>query len=172
MLALKLDVPVGSVDLATPTIQIDSGQIISALRLDIQDMNGIPYEEQLLLYSKNTLDDSRTLEFYGIRDEHKIQLSKQTAFLLNFSLLITPTRHDVVHRLPGKLPVIFHVDGKEVTLHLQLGDNVFKIKQLLVSKGLPAVANLMLGSARIDDNATVKEAGLTAFCSVYCMFCL
>jgi hypothetical protein len=75
-LTLKLDVPVGNLNLSTRTIQIDSSQTIKALRNDIQDMNGIPCEQQLLLYSKNILDDSKTIGFYGIQNEHKIQLSK------------------------------------------------------------------------------------------------
>jgi len=75
-LALKLDVPVGSLTLTTQTIHIDSAQTVGALKNDIQDMNGVPCKQQLLLYSKNILDDSRTLESYDIQDEHKIQLSK------------------------------------------------------------------------------------------------
>lgn len=70
-------------------------------------------------------------------------------------------------RRPGKLPVIFHTSGKEITLHLQLTDSVFKIKELLAAKGY-TVTSLMLGSARIDDNATVEKAKLIPFSSVYC----
>jgi hypothetical protein len=77
-----------------------------------------------------------------------------------------------VRRLPGKLPVIFHRNGQQITLHLLLKDTVFKIKDLLTLKGFPGVANLMLGSSRIDDNATVEGARLTPFCSVYCRFSL
>ena len=77
----------------------------------------------------------------------------------------------LVVRRPGKLPVIFHVNGKEITLHLQLSDSVFKIKQLLAAKGY-TVTSLMLGSARIDDNATVEKAKLIPFSSVYCKFSL
>lgn len=170
-LTLILDVPVGSVSLAEPTILVDSGQTVRALKNDIQDVNGIPCEEQILLYSNNILDESRSLESYDIQDGHKIQLSKRPACLLILSLSRS-LRSVLVVRLPGKLPVIFHVNGKEITLHLQLTDSVFKIKKLLMSKGFPPVANLMLGSTRINDNATVEEAKLTPFSSVYCGFSL
>lgn len=70
-------------------------------------------------------------------------------------------------RRPGKLPVIFHVNGKEITLHLQLSDNVFNIKELLAAKGY-TVTSLMLGSTQIDDSATVEKAKLVPFSSVYC----
>lgn len=82
-LTLKLDTPVGGLALAAPTIQIDNGQTIRELKNDIQDMNGVPYEQQLLLYSKNVLDDSRTVEFYGIQDGNKIQLGERPTFALN-----------------------------------------------------------------------------------------
>ena len=79
-LTLKLAVPVGNLTLAIRTIQIDSSQTIKALKIDIQDMNGIPYEQQLLLYSKNILDDSKTIKSYDIQNEQKIQLSKRPLF--------------------------------------------------------------------------------------------
>ena len=56
----------------------------------IQDMNDIPYNEQILLYSRYILEDSRTLESYGIQDGNKVQLSKLPISLSNIrSLKIT-----------------------------------------------------------------------------------
>lgn len=82
-LNMRLDIPVGSVSLAEPFIQADSSQTIGEIKSEIQDTNGIPYNEQILLYSKYILDDSRTLESYGIQDGNKVQLSKRSIYLLD-----------------------------------------------------------------------------------------
>ena len=90
-LNLRLDTPVGSVPLSEPFISAYSSQTIGELKSDIQDMNDIPYNEQILLYSRYILEDSRTLESYGIQDGNKVQLSKLPISLSNIrSLKITP----------------------------------------------------------------------------------
>jgi ubiquitin len=126
----------------TVSIEVEEGESIEDVKAKIAEKEGIPPEQQRLIFGGQQLQDAKTLDDYGVGDDATLHL---------------------VLRLRGGMQLFVKtLTGKTVSIEVEEGESIEDVKAKIAEKeGIPPEQQrLIFGGQQLQDAKTLDDYGV------------
>jgi ubiquitin len=138
------------------TIRGDPEDTIERLKQKIQAKEGIPVDQQSLIFGGSQLEDNRTLSDCDIQDEDTVHLLRQGRARRRGPQIRGPP---VEHTGPMQLIIKMGNTGETIMLDVESGDTIKSVKERIQAEnGLPLDRQcLMFAGRELEDARTLSD---------------